>query len=106
MGRITPTRKHKAWEIYKTIGVYAWRRGTEWLYVGMSASVYSRINNHDVIGKAEGVQFEDQFFVYECDNFDEAADLEIELIRKFRPKYNIVHCRPHPKVQVILESAQ
>lgn len=94
--RVTPNHRYKAWKIFGIIGVYAWRRGDEWLYIGMSDSVFRRINDrHHVINRLEEVIYErDEFYIYECDSLYEAEELERELIQRHRPKYNTAHCKP------------
>lgn len=84
--------------------VYVWWRDNKALYVGKSSIGTNRIfSNHHIINKKEKVQDDDVFethFLYDLDwnnNTDEvrkeATRLEIELIRKLKPKYNTVHLK-------------
>jgi predicted GIY-YIG superfamily endonuclease len=70
-------------------GVYGWRRGSDYLYIGCSANLLGRISNHNVIGKVETFLNTDVIdFWFESQTYYE---LEKALVREFRPKYNVEH---------------
>jgi len=68
--------------------VYAWVRGKEFLYVGISDSVLRRIVGHNVIGKAEPVLESDRFYVWSFKTWNEASLLEAKLLADHPTKYS------------------
>jgi len=77
------------WELktYKTPVVYVWKRGDEWLYVGRSYCGMQRIMDvgHRALCKVEDT---DQILMMYHLTKRQAQALELNLIRKHKPKYN------------------
>lgn len=69
--------------------VYAWRRGTEWLYIGSTSQLLTRMRTHDVIGKHEPIQTGDLISLWPGPQEAIGAH-EMSLIRERTPKYNVV----------------
>lgn len=71
--------------------VYAWRRtGGRWLYVGRTMQGVGRfLYGHHVITLARMEHRRDTIAVWYCRNEEEAARLELELIRQHCPAYNV-----------------
>ncbi len=69
--------------------VYIWKRGEEWLYVGMSKCGIARIfsNGHHAIN-LENIQDTDTIKWISFDTVKEAQSREEYLITMFQPKYN------------------
>jgi len=74
---------------YKGPMVYVWKRGDEWLYVGMSTRGIYRIMNirHGALG--ENIVYDDDeiLMMYNL-TINQARRLEFKLIREYKPKYN------------------
>ena len=66
-------------------GVYVWRRGEEWLYVGASVAPLRRLASHNLIGRVEPLQDDDRIEFYPSETF---LVLEAQLIAQHQPKYN------------------
>lgn len=64
--------------------VYAWYRGNECLYVGVSKQVMQRLINHNVIGVVEPILPNDLFHIH----FGKSRSFECGLILRDKPKYN------------------
>jgi hypothetical protein len=73
---------------YRRPHVYAWRRGAEYLYVGLSILAPSRFMTHHILNHAEPYQPADVIDLYACETFREAIDLEAAMIASRQPKYN------------------
>jgi len=78
----------------KTAGVYVFKKGAEFLYIGKAINVRGRVKNH-----FQQPIFKDKMFILpntdklgyiKTDSEIEALLLEAELIKKYRPKYNVV----------------
>jgi len=85
--------KKRISQLPKTSGVYTFKRGKEFLYIGKAKNLKERIKNHLqkktlrdnlFVDKAEKVGFR------ETDSEIEALILEAELIKKYKPKYNVL----------------
>lgn len=70
-------------------GVYGWRRGHEYLYIGYSRKVMVRISLHNLVGE-DRLRSKDAIDFWFCNSEEEAMRLEPELIGKYSPKYNIL----------------
>lgn len=68
---------------------YAWRRGSEWLYVGSTMQLLTRLRSHNVIGKHEPLLDSDVLSVWPA-AIEIAQSHEERLIRECSPKYNAV----------------
>jgi predicted GIY-YIG superfamily endonuclease len=69
--------------------VYGWKRGNDFLYIGSTGNFLDRVGSHNIIGKVEPVQNQDQIIVWPgSEDFMEVMAFEAELNRKFRPKYS------------------
>jgi|SRR3990172_6277688 len=68
-------------------GVYSWRRGNNYLYIGKSYKLIHRILNHDIIGVVEDL-LPDDIIEFLPLGRDEIEVAEKQLIRKYNPKYN------------------
>lgn len=75
---------------FNTDCVYAWKRGSVWLYVGTSSYGFSRIFKHNVIGKAEEVLDTDEILVWSFSDSFTARLAELEFIVRYKPVYNKV----------------
>lgn len=67
------------------VGVYFWKRGETWLYVGASENMLYRIARHNVIGKVEKIQRHDEIGFIPCGNL---LELEAEMIHRHAPTYS------------------
>jgi excinuclease UvrABC nuclease subunit len=67
--------------------IYAWRRGSEYLYIGQSLRVLQRLRTHHVLGAAH-YEKTDVIDVWFCDP-GERLKLEARMIKQFKPPYNI-----------------
>ncbi len=70
----------------KRAALYAWRRGSEYLYIGQSLFCISRLRKHHVL-KDELFQPEDVIDVWFCDA-GERLKFEAKMILKYKPRYN------------------
>lgn len=68
-------------------GVYFWKRGEQWLYIGSSANILWRVSRHNVIGRVEPMEDQDVIGMIQTDDY---ITLEASMIATHRPKYNIV----------------
>ena len=76
-----------------TAGVYCFKHGKKLLYIGKAANIKERVKNH-----FQQPTYRDNLFInqveklgfIETDSEIEALLLESELIKKYRPKYNIL----------------
>lgn len=59
--------------------VYAWLRGSEYLYVGFSSRGLSRLLSHDKIGKEYTIEPQDQFLYWQCESEEIAEEFELQL---------------------------
>lgn len=77
------------WKTLITPCIYAWKRESEFLYIGASSTGVARaLFQHHVIGKREPVRSGDEFLFI----FGEPPEIfikESQLIEKFKPKYNV-----------------
>lgn len=73
--------------------VYAWKRGSEVLYVGSSSNLYARLANHTILGVKEPLLPDDKILVFTCENKGRMLDAERALITHYSPKYNTVGSR-------------
>ena len=81
---------------FKRPAVYVWRRGTNILYVGMTAkSVLHRLCTHDTVDIVEPFQQDDAIEVHLCDSITDARELEGFLLVRHYPKYNSVNTQAH-----------
>lgn len=85
--------KEKISHLPKNPGVYAFKEGNRFLYIGKTANLRERVKNH-----FRGQTFKDYLFLdkvekigfIKTDSEIEALILEANLIKKYKPKYNIV----------------
>jgi len=86
-------KKEEANRLPKTPGVYAFKKGTEFLYIGKAANIRERVKNHFQQPVHRNHLFLDQVkkigFI-KTDSEIEALILEANLIKKFQPKYNVI----------------
>jgi predicted GIY-YIG superfamily endonuclease len=68
--------------------VYLWRRGFEYLYIGSSLNVLSRLASHDKVGKIEPLQQNDQIQLIRCQDKRSMLSFEKLLIQRYRPRHN------------------
>jgi len=77
----------------KESGVYAFKKGVEFLYIGKAANLKERVKNH-----FQQPNYKDSLFInkvrkigyIKTDSEIEALILEANLIKKYQPKYNII----------------
>ena len=68
--------------------LYAWVRGEEYLYVGMSSNGIGRLGNHHIVGKVEPFTPEDRILIWIADRGINIMKFEQELIEEKKPRYN------------------
>jgi predicted GIY-YIG superfamily endonuclease len=66
-------------------GVYFWKRGSRWLYVGASMNPLYRVSRHNVIGRVEFLEADDVIGIIPTEDM---AKMEASLIAEHHPKYN------------------
>ena len=66
-------------------GVYFWKRGEQWLYVGASENMLHRIARHNVIGKVEKIQSHDEIGFMPAASY---LEMEAALIQRHAPRYS------------------
>jgi len=77
--------KDKISQLPETAGVYAFKKGRKFLYIGKAVNLRERVKQHqDVLGLAKHIAF------VKTDSEIEALILEARLIKKHHPKYNVV----------------
>lgn len=74
-------------------GIYIWKRGEEFLYIGKSYKLIHRVVTHTIIDKVEDLKPDDiiEFHYFKRAELDV---IEMELIRKHKPKYNVRNYDP------------
>ena len=85
--------KDKISQLPKSTGVYCFKSGKDFLYIGKAANIKERVKNH-----LERSSYRDGLFINQIekigyiktDSTIEALILEANLIKKHQPKYNIV----------------
>lgn len=85
--------KDKISRLPKTTGVYVFKRGREFLYIGKGANIRERVKNH-----FQQRAFRDNLFINQVSKVGfvkteseiEALILEAQLIKKYKPKYNVL----------------
>ena len=86
-------KKERLSKLPKSEGVYALKRGRSFLYIGKAINIGERVKNHF---RSPG--YKDKFFIDQVEKIGyikkhseiEALILEANLIKKYKPKYNIV----------------
>ena len=80
--------KNKISNLPKTSGVYAFKSGGKFLYIGKAVNLKNRVNSHNE-AFVRGVRGRDKHIAYiETESENEALLLEAKLIKKYQPKYN------------------
>ncbi len=77
--------KDKIAQLPKTPGVYCFKDGEKFLYIGKAVNLKNRVKNHQgevVLGLAKHIAY------IETESEVEALLLEAKLIKKYQPKYN------------------
>ena len=77
----------------KSTGVYAFKKGREFLYIGKASNIRERVKNH-----FQKTSYRDGFFIDKVQKIGyiktnseiEALILEANLIKKYQPKFNVV----------------
>jgi excinuclease UvrABC nuclease subunit len=77
-------KKNKISRFPKAPGVYAFKKGRKFLYIGKAANLQERIKGHPRLLKLAG-----QLGYIKTKSEIKALILEAELIKKHRPKYNV-----------------
>lgn len=93
MDKLKFFKKEKIEKLPKKPGVYIFKKGKEFLYIGKAANIKERVKNHFL-----QPTYRDNLFINQVSKIDyfktnseiEALILEANLIKKYRPKYNIV----------------
>lgn len=80
--------------------LYAWVRGHDWLYIGISRGSGRDLRRHHVIGKIEEFQSGDTIHFWYLNNMShgELGKIEQEEIKSRQPKYNVAS-KKEPKYQ-------
>ena len=86
-------RKDKTANLPKSPGVYAFKKGAEFLYIGKAADIRERVNNH-----FQQPTYRDNLFINQASKIGfiktnseiESLILEAKLIKKYQPKYNVL----------------
>ena len=70
--------------------IYAWKRGEEWLYIGITeVGIIRRLQGHHVVGNIHQFKDEDRIVVWHVNlTRNDLIALERKLILKHKPKYN------------------
>lgn len=71
--------------------VYAWKRGNQFLYIGMTYNGTYRLKNHNIIGVVEKIKANDLLIIWRDKDNQKLCLLEIELIKRYHPQYNLEH---------------
>lgn len=79
---------------YRIAGVYILSKGKEVRYVGRSTHIYRRLNDHD----RKAMEW-DRFQIWPTRDSIRAADLEQQLIRRFKPPLNVAHNVPAKQIR-------
>lgn len=79
--------------------IYAWRRRKQWLYIGRSRVGLSRILGAHHINIVQRFRKGDRLVTWHCTGEAELANLEMALIRRYRPKYNVTGQPPPQKTK-------
>ncbi|HUW71721.1 MAG TPA: GIY-YIG nuclease family protein [Candidatus Humimicrobiaceae bacterium] len=85
--------KDKISQLSETSGIYVFKKGREFLYIGKAANIRERVKNH-----FQRPVYRDNFFINQVSRVGyiktnseiKALILEAELIKKYQPKYNVV----------------
>jgi predicted GIY-YIG superfamily endonuclease len=87
--KLTATLTHADFRQMTAPGLYIWKRGDAYLYIGVSVRILARVANHNVIDRAESVLDGDIIEIY---SFPEDANFmyeeEARLTRLYKPKYS------------------
>jgi hypothetical protein len=72
--------------------LYAWKRGIEWLYIGISRNTGRDLRRHHIIGKIEKFQDGDTIHFWYLDNmgYGDIGQIEQEEIKFRQPKHNTI----------------
>jgi len=82
--------KNKISELPKTPGVYAFKSGREFLYIGKAVNLLNRVKQHRELFVLDRVKHKHRQLGYiETESEIEALLLEAKLIKKYQPKYNV-----------------
>jgi len=79
----------------QTIGLYLFKKGDEYLYIGKSLNIRDRVNNHN---ERTGIDAKEKAIVENSDTIEHiicsselhALVLESQLIQKYHPPYNVI----------------
>jgi len=93
MEKFTFVRKKKISKLPKNPGVYTFKKGGKFLYIGKAANIRERVRNH-----FQQPAFRDNLFINQIsrigyiktDSEIEALILEAHLIKKYQPRYNVL----------------
>lgn len=93
MERFKFLKKEKLEKLPKSSGVYLFKKGEKFLYIGKTANLKERVKNH-----FSQPSLRDSLFINEAQKIGylktnseiEALILEANLIKKYQPKYNVV----------------
>ena len=92
-------RKREVSKLPKNSGVYVFKKGKEFLYIGKAANIRDRVKNHFypvkyreavILPKAKLFNRVKQIGHIKTGSEIEALILEANLIKKYQPKYNVV----------------
>jgi len=87
--KLTATLTAEILGVMASPGLYVWKRGAEYLYIGTSVNVLCRIATHNVIGKAEPILRGDVIEIYTCPEEESIAlEEEVKMTQKHNPKYS------------------
>lgn len=93
MEKFTFVKNKNIFKLPKSAGVYAFKQERNFLYIGKAVNIKERVRNH-----FKQRNYRDNFFVNKTDKIGyiktdseiEALILEAKLIKKYKPKYNIL----------------
>jgi excinuclease ABC subunit C len=79
----------------QSIGIYLFRKGEEYIYIGKSLNIRERVHNHkervDIDSKEKAIlENSDRLEFIICSSELHALVLESQLIQKHRPPYNVI----------------
>ena len=82
-------------QLPQTIGIYLFKKGDEYLYIGKSLNIRERVHNHkeraEIDAKEKAIVENSDFVEYIiCSSELHALVLESQFIQKYKPPYNVV----------------
>ena len=93
MEKFEVIKKENISKLPQGVGVYAFKRGKEIFYIGKAVNIKKRVKNHfqqPGFKNALFIKKITKIGVMKTDSEIEALILEAKLIKKYKPKYNVI----------------